>query len=137
MAPGPLAQKLENGILTTRYLRVATTDEEEDEERGISAKIPGLEKISSALKSSKTKTKELQALLKADESLGKAFKTVKLSTMPIGKDDFIETNMVVKFFSSPNFKAWSNHAAKTNPQSPQGTMLTALTNVLERKTSRR
>lgn len=80
-----------------------------------------------------SKVKELQGLLKADESLANAFKKVKLSTMPIGKNDFVEKKMVVKFFSSPNFKAWSKHAATTNPQNPQAAMLTALTNVFGEK----
>ncbi|ETN07625.1 hypothetical protein PPTG_12967 [Phytophthora nicotianae INRA-310] len=95
--------------------------------RGISANIPGLEKISKAFTSSKTK--ELQGLLKADDSLGNAFKTLKLSKMPIGKDGFIETEMVVKFLSSRNFKVWSQHAAKLNKEDSYGAMITALTNV--------
>ncbi|KAG3060242.1 hypothetical protein PI124_g22949 [Phytophthora idaei] len=93
--------------------------------------IPGLEKISKAFTSSKTK--ELKALLKADDDLGNASKALKLSTMPIGKNGFIETKMVVKFLSSRNFKVWSEHAAKLNKQDPEGAMLTALTNVFGEK----
>ncbi|KAE8898521.1 hypothetical protein PF005_g14738 [Phytophthora fragariae] len=129
---GALTPALENSTPTKRLLRAYTTNEEdgEDGERGISAKIPGLEKISNALKSSRTsKAKELQGLLKADESIANAFKTLKLSTMPIGKNDFIETELVVKLFTSTNFKVWSKYAKKTNREDPYGAMVTALANV--------
>ncbi|EGZ08349.1 hypothetical protein PHYSODRAFT_306294 [Phytophthora sojae] len=95
-----LTHTLDSNTPTKRLLRAY-----EDEERGISAKIPGLEKISSVLKSSKTK--ELEGLLKTGESIGNAFKTLKLSTMPIGKNGFIESKLV----------------------DPNGAMVTALTNV--------
>ncbi|KAG3136057.1 hypothetical protein PI124_g16786 [Phytophthora idaei] len=53
--------------------------------------------------------------------------------MPIGKNDFVETKMVVKFLSSRNFKVWSEYAAKVNKKDPDGAMLQALTNVLGEK----
>ncbi|KAF1792379.1 hypothetical protein GQ600_7121 [Phytophthora cactorum] len=49
------------------------------------------------------------------------------------KTGFIETEKVVKLFSSRNFKVWSQHAAKMNKQDPAGEMLTALTNVFGEK----
>ncbi|KAF1792137.1 hypothetical protein GQ600_114 [Phytophthora cactorum] len=104
---------------TKRLLRAYSTDEEE---RGMPVNISGLEKISKAFTSSKTKE------LKADD-LGNAFKALKLSTMPIGKNGFIETNMVV----TRNFKVWSEHAAELNKQDPEGAMLTALTKVFGEK----
>ncbi|EEY62357.1 RXLR effector family protein, putative [Phytophthora infestans T30-4] len=69
-------------------------------------------------------------MLKADEALGSAFKTLKLSTMRIGKDD---TKMVAKFLSSRNFKIWFQHAVKINKDDPYGEMLKALTNVFGEK----
>ncbi|ETP14139.1 hypothetical protein F441_10894 [Phytophthora nicotianae CJ01A1] len=107
--------------------RLLRTYHSAEEERGTSVNIPSLEKLSKAFTSSKTK--ELQGLLTADDSLGNAFKTVQLSKMPIGKDGFIETEMVVKFLSSRNFKVWSQHAAKLNKEDSYGAMITALTNV--------
>lgn len=89
-----LTHTLDSNTPTKRLLRAY-----EDEERGISAKIPGLEKISSVLKSSKTK--ELEGLLKTGESIGNAFKTLKLSTMPIGKNGFIESKLVVSCLQAP------------------------------------
>ncbi|ETP42235.1 hypothetical protein F442_10839 [Phytophthora nicotianae P10297] len=124
LKPADVPFRMFKNTPTKRLLRTYKTGEEE---RGISANIPGLEKISKAFTSSKTK--ELQGLLKADDSLGNAFKTLKLSKMPIGKDGFIETEMVVKFLSSRNFKVWSQHAAKLNKEDSYGAMITALTNV--------
>ncbi|KAH7465879.1 hypothetical protein PRIC1_014660 [Phytophthora ramorum] len=123
--PEAQAQVLQDNTPTKRLLRAYT----DDEERGIS--IPGLESVLKVFPSSKTK--QLQGLLKADETLGNAFKTLGLSKMPIGKDDFIETKMVVKLFSSTNFKVWSKHAARLNKQDPEGAMLTSLTNVFGEK----
>ncbi|ETO73018.1 hypothetical protein F444_11005 [Phytophthora nicotianae P1976] len=124
LKPADVPFRMFKNTPTKRLLRTYKTGEEE---RGISANIPGLEKISKAFTSSKTK--ELQGLLKADDSLGNAFKTLKLSKMPIGKDGFIETEMVVKFLSSRNFKVWSQHAAKLNKEDSYGAMITELTNV--------
>ncbi|ETO59009.1 hypothetical protein F444_22613 [Phytophthora nicotianae P1976] len=107
--------------------RLLRTYHSAEEERGISVNFPSLEKLSKAFTSSKTK--ELQGLLKADDSLGNAFKTLQLSKMPIGKDGFIETEMVVKFLSSRNFKVWSQHAAMLNKEDSYGAVITALTNV--------
>ncbi|EEY63202.1 secreted RxLR effector peptide protein, putative [Phytophthora infestans T30-4] len=112
--------------LARRNLRADRSDE--DEER---VNIPGFNKIAQVFKSSKTK--ELQGLLKADDSLANAFKTLGLSKMPIGKDNFIETDMVAKLFSSPNFKIWARHAANVNKQDPESAMLAALTNVFGEK----
>ncbi|ETM98914.1 hypothetical protein PPTG_19191 [Phytophthora nicotianae INRA-310] len=112
---------------TKRLLRADITN---GEERVVN--IPGFDKISKALTSSKTK--ELQNRLKADESLGNAFKTLGLSTMPIGKNNFIERKMVAKLLSSRSFQVWSQHAAKINKQDPAGEMLTALTSVFGEKT---
>ncbi|KAI9994479.1 hypothetical protein PInf_011111 [Phytophthora infestans] len=53
--------------------------------------------------------------------------------MPIGKNNFIETDLVAKLFSSPNFKIWAQHAAKVNKQDPEGAMLAALTSVFGEK----
>ncbi|KAL4114539.1 hypothetical protein PRIC2_014473 [Phytophthora ramorum] len=41
--------------------------------------------------------------------------------------------MVVKLFSSTNFKVWSKHAARLNKQDPGGAMLTSLTNAFGEK----
>ncbi|KAG6952924.1 hypothetical protein JG688_00013050 [Phytophthora aleatoria] len=54
-----------------------------------------------------SKTKELQGLLKVEDNLGNYFKKLGLSTMPIGKNDYIED--------------------------PDGAMFTALTNVFGEK----
>ncbi|KAG3204243.1 hypothetical protein PC128_g2042 [Phytophthora cactorum] len=135
-APGSRESKLTlaaNNAPTKRLLTTYTTDEGVDDERGITVNIPGLDKLSKAFTSSKTK--ELQGLLKADDNLGTAFKALRLSKIPIGnpKTGFIETEKVVKLFSSRNFKVWSQHAAKMNKQDPAGEMLTALTNVFGEK----
>ncbi|KAG3116872.1 hypothetical protein PI124_g531 [Phytophthora idaei] len=37
-----------------------------------------------------SKTKELQGLLKVEDNLGNNFKKLGLSTMPIGKNDYIK-----------------------------------------------
>ncbi|KAG2799482.1 hypothetical protein PC111_g20411 [Phytophthora cactorum] len=118
---------------TTRLLRTYNTGVEEDEERGISMTIPGLEKVSKAFTSSKTK--KLQGLLTADESLGNAFQKLGLSKMLIANPQtgLIETKMVVKFLSSRNYKVWSQHAAKLNKNDPDTAMLTALTDALGEK----
>ncbi|KAG3146336.1 hypothetical protein PC128_g24044 [Phytophthora cactorum] len=118
---------------TTRLLRTYNTGVEEDEERGISMTIPGLEKVSKAFTSSKTK--KLQGLLTADESLGNAFQKLGLSKMFIANPQtgLIETKMVVKFLSSRNYKVWSQHAAKLNKNDPDTAMLTALTDALGEK----
>ncbi|KAI9994484.1 hypothetical protein PInf_011119 [Phytophthora infestans] len=100
-------------------------------EDGERVNIPSINKIAQVFTSSKTK--ELQGLLKADESLGNAFKTLGLSKMAIGKNNFIETDMVAKLFSSPNFKIWAQHAANANKQDPERAMLAALTNVFGEK----
>ncbi|KAG3110597.1 hypothetical protein PI124_g568 [Phytophthora idaei] len=135
-APGSRESRLTpaaNNAPTKRLLTRYTTDEGVDDERGITVNIPGLDKLSKAFTSSKTK--ELQGLLKADDNLGTAFKALGLSKIPIGNPQtgFIETEMVVKLFSSRNFKVWSQHAAKMNKQDPAGEMLTALTNVFGEK----
>ncbi|POM57512.1 RxLR effector family protein [Phytophthora palmivora] len=127
---------LESHTPTNRYLRAYTTSEGDNEERGISVKLPTLEQISNTLKSSKRK--ELEGLLKGDELVGDAFKKLKLSTMPIGnpKTQSIETKDVVKLFSSTNFKVWSDHVSKwseLNKKNPADTMLTALTSVFGEK----
>ncbi|KAI9984895.1 hypothetical protein PInf_006449 [Phytophthora infestans] len=72
-------------------------------------------------------------MLKADEALGSAFKTLKLGTMRIGKDGSVDPKMVAKFLSSRNFKIWSQHAVKINKDDPYGEMLKALTNVFGEK----
>ncbi|KAH7491203.1 RxLR effector protein [Phytophthora ramorum] len=123
--PGAQTQVLQDNTATKRLLRAYT----DDEKRGIS--IPGLESVLKVFPSSKTK--QLQGLLKADETLGNAFKTLGLSKMPIAKNNFIETKMVEKLFSSTNFKVWSKHAARLNKQDPEGAMLTSLTNVFGEK----
>ncbi|EEY63203.1 RXLR effector family protein, putative [Phytophthora infestans T30-4] len=56
-----------------------------------------------------------------------------MSTVNIGKNNFIETDMVAKLFSSPNLKIWAQHAANVNKQDPEGAMLAALTNVFGEK----
>ncbi|KAI9994477.1 hypothetical protein PInf_011109 [Phytophthora infestans] len=53
--------------------------------------------------------------------------------MAIGKSDHIDTDLVVKLFSSLNFKIWAQHAANVNKQDPEGAMLAALTNVFGEK----
>ncbi|KAF4034139.1 hypothetical protein GN244_ATG13908 [Phytophthora infestans] len=116
---------------TERLLRAHSSGKEEqkeEEERAISINFPSLEKILKKVTSGKST--ELQGMLKADEALGSAFKTLKLSTMRIGKDD---TKMVAKFLSSRNFKIWSQHAVKINKDDPYGEMLKALTNVFGEK----
>ncbi|KAE9011931.1 hypothetical protein PR002_g14946 [Phytophthora rubi] len=130
LTSGDSARELTIGTPTKRLLRAYTTDEDDSEERGLSAKLPGLEKISNALKSSKTK--ELEGLLKA-ESVAGAFKTLKLSSMPIGKNDFIESKMVVKLFTSRNFKVWSNYATELNKKDPETAMFAALKDVFGEK----
>ncbi|GMF26967.1 unnamed protein product [Phytophthora lilii] len=118
---------------TKRFLRAYSPDKEDEdtEERGISVKLPGLEKISNVFKSSKTK--QLEGLIKADDSIGNAFKALQLSKMPIDKNGFIETEMVNKFFSSTNFKVWSKHVARLNKKNPEAAMLQHLTNVFGEK----
>ncbi|KAI9984887.1 hypothetical protein PInf_006426 [Phytophthora infestans] len=116
---------------TERLLRAHSSGKEEqkeEEERAISINFPSLEKILKNVTSGKST--ELQGMLKADEALGSAFKTLKLSTMRIGKDD---TKMVAKFLSSRNFKIWFQHAVKINKDDPYGEMLKALTNVFGEK----
>ncbi|KAF4042863.1 hypothetical protein GN244_ATG04781 [Phytophthora infestans] len=53
--------------------------------------------------------------------------------MPVGKNNFIQTDLVAKLFSSPNFKIWAQHAAKVNKQYPEGAILAALTDVFGEK----
>ncbi|KAF4137343.1 hypothetical protein GN958_ATG13473 [Phytophthora infestans] len=114
----------------TRFLRAYTTN---GEERGISVSFPGLEKISKAFTT--RKTSQLQGLLKADDNIDDAFKTLGLSTMHIGnpKTGSIETKKVVELFSSKNVKVWSQHAASTYKGNPDDAMLTALTKVFGEK----
>ncbi|KAG6623613.1 putative secreted RxLR effector protein [Phytophthora cinnamomi] len=123
--PDTPSRELENDTPNKRLLRAYTTDEDDGEERGFSAKIPGLEKIANALKSSKTK--ELEALLKADESMIDTFKKLKLNTVSVGTDGFVESKKVVELFSSQNFKIWSKYATQTKPEDPQGAMVATLT----------
>ncbi|KAF4045934.1 hypothetical protein GN244_ATG01599 [Phytophthora infestans] len=119
---------------TERLLRAHSSDKEEqkeEEERAISINFSSLEKIFKKVTSAKTT--ELQGMLKADEALGSAFKTLKLGTMRIGKDGSVDPKMVAKFLSSRNFKIWSQHAVKINKDDPYGEMLKALTNVFGEK----
>ncbi|EGZ08396.1 hypothetical protein PHYSODRAFT_288847 [Phytophthora sojae] len=127
-AADALTHALQNETPTKRFLRVSTTNKDDyGEQRGIS-----VEKISNVLKSSKTK--ELEALLKADDTITNAFKKLKLSTMPVAQNNFVKTEMVVKLFSSRNFKVWAKHAAQINKQDPEGAMVNALRKEFDDKT---
>ncbi|KAG7382274.1 hypothetical protein PHYPSEUDO_005062 [Phytophthora pseudosyringae] len=123
-SPGAATRVLQNNTPTKRLLRAHII---EDEERAV---LP--QSLTKLFKRS-SKTKELQGLLKADESLDNAFNTLGLSNMPVSKNDFIETKMVAQLFSSRNFKVWSQHAVNLKNQDPNGAMLAALTNVFGEK----
>ncbi|KAF4042866.1 hypothetical protein GN244_ATG04786 [Phytophthora infestans] len=107
------------------FLRAGNTDDKEHEERGMLAKIPGINKISQVFTSAKAP--------RCRRVSRDAFKSLGLSKLAIGKSDHIETDLVAKLFSSPNFKIWAQHATYVNKQDPEGAMLAALTNVFGEK----
>ncbi|POM60992.1 hypothetical protein PHPALM_30066 [Phytophthora palmivora] len=125
-APGSPVRILKINTPANRYLRAYTTNEGDGEERGISVKLPNLDQLPNTFKSSKTK--ELQGLLKGDETIGDAFKKLKLSTMPL-----VTRKLNLSKGKITNFKLWSNHVAKVNKENPEAAMLRALTNVFGEK----
>ncbi|KAK1931205.1 hypothetical protein P3T76_013394 [Phytophthora citrophthora] len=114
---------------TSRYLRAFTTEVDDSEDRGISVNLPGLEKISNAFTS--TKTKELQKLIKAGESTGDSFKSLGFGKA-LSFEQGVRTKMVSKFLSGDKFKAWSKYT-KLNQKHPDEAMLTAFTSAYGEK----
>ncbi|KAL3672828.1 hypothetical protein V7S43_002116 [Phytophthora oleae] len=120
-----------NNTPSKRLLRAYTTDVEE-EERGISVNLAGLDKIKNALTSSKTK--ELQKLVKAGESADDSFMKLGLGkVLNFEKGAEVRTKMVSKFLSSDKFKAWSKYATKLNQKDADRTMIAALTSAYGEK----
>ncbi|OWZ01866.1 RxLR effector protein [Phytophthora megakarya] len=126
--PGAPTSVLESNTPIQRYLKASPANGETEEERGISENLRSImQKILNLFKSSKTK--ELQGLLKADDSIDDAFHKLKLNEMAIKENDFIETKMVVDLLKSKNFQAWYKHSAKVSKLSqekPEAAMLTTL-----------
>ncbi|KAK1940114.1 hypothetical protein P3T76_008437 [Phytophthora citrophthora] len=110
-----------------RFLRVDTP---EDEGRVFPVNIPGLGKISNAMKTSKTK--ELQKLVNAGQSADDSFKGLGLGqVLDFGKT--VNWKMVGKFFSNRKFKAWAKYTAQLNQKDPDGAMLATLTSAYGEK----
>ncbi|OWZ22516.1 RxLR effector protein [Phytophthora megakarya] len=118
----------------TRFLRAYTADEGVEEKRGISANLPGIKKISSILKSSKTK--ELERKIKADDSIDDAFDKIIRDTL-LRKSGHIEAeNAHDLLFLGKEFKVWAHHAEKMNKLSevrPEAAMLATLMKTFSEK----
>ncbi|KAG1709292.1 hypothetical protein DVH05_019935 [Phytophthora capsici] len=109
-----------DNIPTKRLLRTT-----EDEERGISVSL-GLEKISNAFTSGKTK--EFKNLVKAGQSADDSFANLGLGhVLNFEKGGEVRTKMVAKFFTSDKFKAWSKYTHKMNQKDADSAMLAGLT----------
>ncbi|OWY95762.1 RxLR effector protein [Phytophthora megakarya] len=125
-ASGTTTRSLERDDSVTRFLRAYPADEGVDDERGISAYLPGVEKLSNIFKSSRTK--ELERKIKADDSIDDSFTKLIRNTLPM-KNGQIDADKVHLLFLSRKFKVWTKHAAKMNKFShvkPETAMLTTL-----------
>ncbi|OWZ14470.1 RxLR effector protein [Phytophthora megakarya] len=137
VAPCAPTRVLGNNTPIKRLLRTDRTSDEAEEERGMPSSLQNvLKKLSNVFTFESRKTKELRGLLKADESIDDAFKTLKLNNMDLTKNGMLSQKKVVNLFKSRNFMVWSAHVAKVsklNKQKPEIAMLEALTNAFGEK----